>query len=763
MRLALSVDVAVKGRAGSSAPVSAITGLTIVGASPLLDKTNDYGDATARTGINCDGWVAKVTVPYLVGQTFDPTKISIVLSDPGYTAGGTTTVSRTVRGGVILRRQYNAQASPQSSNDGVTFTVYFMLTADSAGFATVFQGTTIVSATAAAGYYAASSAGSISSLTNSSTVAYPKPLFAWLQRQHTLTDSGGCYVEGVAYSWCGMNGQMVPRVEYIGKDSQGTPNVAATQTVSTPTISTLVTKGQPPECYAATIPVTALTQADLCFVNAKVYPWIGDSSAVLDLVASGVNVTGNWATANDLTPLRFKNNKTGGYGPAHASVKVGAIGGTVQATEVLSRVTPFPTVVGAMAAIQTYNNANKSHNDTGGGALWLMDDGLGGAVAHTIAAALNDQNAGNALTEIRQSPSNTATASIYVNVLVAQHPLISFHVDIQMDTAGWFRGFNTAVAYFCDGTLDQSASPPAPANYQTLAIAYNLTQARQGVFDLTSGEPGCKLIGCVNKVNSADIQTRAHTIIGCDFEHVVFSEIAAGTGSPSSQDGRVIANTKFMKMTGASGGCTFGNDIDYTKGAAVVQCITERSAGTTPNWSIGEQTTTAALSNILIICCTDVGDRTNIAYTTTAGTAGVIKEIRRRFNVAKERNTKGDTFGTVASTGNWRLRFDVDSFDFVLKGDNNNVTTPANNAWIGDFWNTPANTNLTIVATAFKLDASVSGTGAGGGDYRPTGAGNPLKLTALVPAGKSPLKYFLGGVARANDGTDAGGALQWAA
>lgn len=305
---------------GGGGPASAITSLEIVGPT-LLDATGDYGDAGSRVGVNGNGWVAKVTVPYLVGQTFDPTKITINLSDPGYDATGTTTVTRQVRGGVILRRQYNAQASLQQSNNGVTLTVYFTLTADGAGFSTVHQGTTLVSANAASGFYGASASGSISSLTNSSTVAYAKPLFAWLQRHHTLVGAGGLYVEGVAYHAYGMNGRQVARVEYIGKDSQVTPNVTATQPTSTPILSTLLTKGQKPECYAATIPVTALTQADLCFVNAKVYPWIGDSSAVLDVTADGVGVTGNFFTANPQTPLRFVNDKAGTWGNTHASVK----------------------------------------------------------------------------------------------------------------------------------------------------------------------------------------------------------------------------------------------------------------------------------------------------------------------------------------------------------------------------------------------------------------------------------------------------------
>jgi hypothetical protein len=746
---------------GGAPPAAAISSLTIMGPT-LIDATGDFGDATSRVGVNVNGWVAKATMPYLVGQTFDPSKISINLSDPGYSGAGTaTTVSRTVRGGIILRRQYSAQASQQLSNDGVTFTVYFTLTADNAGFATVHQGTTLVSASAAAGYYGASAAGAISGLTNASTVTYPKPLFAWLQRQHTLVGSGGFYVEGVAYHAYGRNGRMVAGVQYVAKDSQATPNVSATQSVSSVALSTLVAKGQPPECYAATIPVSALTQGDLCFVNAKVYPWIGDSSAVLDLSVDGASNTGNWLTANPQTVLRFVNDKSGGYGAAHASVKAGASGGTVQAGETASRSTPFPTLAAALSAVVAWNNANKGHNDSGGAKIWLMDDGAGGAVQHTITSDPGNAAAGIALTEIRPSPSNTAGVSLYSNALYAQHNRISYHVNIKMDASGWFRGFGSAVAYFCDGTLDQSASSPAQAGYETLAVAYNLTQATSGCFDLTASEPGCQLIGYVNKVNTTDRATRAHVMIGCDLEHIAVDEIAAGTGSPSSQDGKIVANNKLMKLTNAGAGSQSIGSIGYAKGFAFVQNVVERAANAYPGIEGDDQSSGNAISNAIFAANSVVGDRSNLLYSNTAASQGVLKRGSLRFNLHYKRNTKDGVQGSLVSdTGCWKHLHDVDCYDTVMTGDSAGHTAPGVANWIGEYWNTPANCNIGLAS--FTNDASVTGSGLGGGDYHPKGSGGTIAKNK-VPAGASPLAYFLDGAARANDGSDAAGALAWVA
>ncbi|MCV5208912.1 hypothetical protein OFC00_28890, partial [Escherichia coli] len=92
------------------------------------------------------------------------------------------------------------------------------------------------------------------------------------------------------------------------------PNLSATMTAAAPQLSAIQTKGQIGEVYAAAIPLANLTQGDLCRVNAKVFPWIGNASAVLDLLVDGVAVTGDATSINPQTPLRFCCDKTGGYG-----------------------------------------------------------------------------------------------------------------------------------------------------------------------------------------------------------------------------------------------------------------------------------------------------------------------------------------------------------------------------------------------------------------------------------------------------------------
>lgn len=763
---------------------AAIESLEIMGATPLLDATGDYSDATSRTGVNGNGWVAKATMPYLVGQTFDPTKITIELSDPGYSAAGVaTTRTRTIRGGRVLRRQYTAggaQANNQISNDGITFTVYFSLIADDGEFALVYDGTSLVSAEAASGYYGASSAGVIASLTNSSTRPYYKPGAAWAMRQHVRA-TGGHYVELYVVHRHGMNGQMVAGVEFIAKDSQASPNVAATQTCNVPALSTYCTKGQPPEVYSATIPVTNLTQGDVCFVNAKVYPWIGDSTAVLDLEVDGLNTTGTYATSNPQTPLRFLCDKTGAYGGAHAAVKAGAAGGTVQTSRAAAEGTPYATVSAALTALVAYNNTNKGHNTHDGSTVWLMDDGAGGAVAHVVSGSIAVASASKCLTEIRESPSNTAKASVILNVGTVTVPWgLSWHVDIDQNVnAGYFNSGVTngsVLSYYCDGTLNVSAAAlAAPVNYQQLAGVLNLTQtgtmASSGYPDSASVGGGTPrriqlalALGYVNQAASASsYQARGTVYLGCDLKRFYINEIDTSVSTlHDSQDGKIIANNKFMT---AVTGWVAGSTVGYaTRGLFIVQNLIERAvvASTITAVSLAEQSTIQAMDNVVLRSNTVVGNRLNLFYTEPATVVGILKRGTSRFNLLDQRNTKSDLFTTTSTStgrhGSWEYVNGVDNYDLCLDGDSNSIGVPADGVWLGEYWANPEHAKVTRAAVTFTDDKSERGTNTGGGTYTLTGASNAAY--DVVPSGYQCLKYDLAGAARLNNGSGAAGAYE---
>jgi hypothetical protein len=64
------------------------------------------------------------------------------------------------------------------------------------------------------------------------------------------------------------------------------------------------------EVFKGSVSTTALDQAtspSICTLDAKVYPWLG---APYQLSVDGAA----WPTPQACTPLRFVNDKTGGYG-----------------------------------------------------------------------------------------------------------------------------------------------------------------------------------------------------------------------------------------------------------------------------------------------------------------------------------------------------------------------------------------------------------------------------------------------------------------
>ncbi|TXI87769.1 MAG: hypothetical protein E6Q40_04540 [Cupriavidus sp.] len=734
---------------------STITALVVQGETVLPDGS----DAAVP-----NGWVAAATLPDDGSSTFDPTKIVLTVTDPGYDGSGTTTVTRTIRGTAIVRKQYPNQAQRLNSAASGTRTVYFALDDE------IYSGSTITAANAEAGYYGAAAAGSIAGVTNSSTLAYPKPLFAWLNTQHERATGSAFNIEAVAYHRHGRNGQMVARIEFQAKDAQGTPNLSAVQTVTAPALSSIQTQGPIVEAWKASIPLTALTQADLCLVGAKVYPWIGDSSAVLDLFVDGISTSGAVATAQTQTPLRFVCDKTGGYGGAYAYVKSGASGGTVSTTAATARAAPFATIAAAFTALKTFNNANKSHNDHSGAIIRLMDDGAGGAVAH--AAGDHDTvTAGLCWTVIEPDPSNTAAVSVSV---ATNYPADLSMWKVNITQTGRFDGTNTAGKRlaFAGMTLTISGAS-VPINYRN-AYAYFQNVTISGDISATNGfvpygggtKAGVSLmLGMIATGAAGDWRISPQAVIGCSFIGGRFeaTDLAGNTGM-EAQDGAVIANNLFRST---SRYCAFEGQA-IVRGLAVVQNVIERAvvSSAQPALQIAGDGSSTACANLVLahnsMPGVDTSGRTNILYTTLAASVGVPRTGTVRFNLFSEYNMKTDTFTSTTTltgrTGNWKARYQVGFRGNVgIRGDTNGVSSvdPSGSNWLGEALGVGCAYGQTTISF---LDDKSGASGAGGGDYRLTGSSNPAY--SRVPAGLAMLAYDLRGAVRRNNGSGAAGAFE---
>lgn len=756
--LAVSATMPAGGAVAPAAPAE-ISSFAIVSGAAALDP--DGGGL----GIEANGWVAKVTLPFRAGASLDPGRITLTVSDPGFDASGSVVRTRTIRCGKVLRRQRPNEAALQAGQVGGSFEAYVSLEDD------IYAGSTITGVECADGYYGAAEAGAVAAgaIVNTSTLAYPKPLFAWLNIQHERATGTGFAVEAVAYHRHAMLGQQVARVEFIGSD--GT-NTAATQAATAPALSSFQTQGNIVEAWKATVPLTALTQGLLCSVNAKVYPWIGDSSAVLDLSTDGIT----WPTARPRTLLRFLNDKTGGYGGAVACVKAGASGGTVQSSLSAARATPFPTINAAIAALPAWNNANKGHNDHSGSTVYLMDDGAGGAVAHAPAAGFTSTAVGQCWTDVRADPANTGAVSVSLSATRGACSLIRWFVNITHTAGNGFdSGVNSGSVLAAYESLTVNASGTVGVNYrQHFSYWRNVTatgSANPPSFVAPSGAirmQAALILGHIQETIAVDRTWNAYAVIGCRTKRVVLSEqdVATFTAIEAPTNGGVIANN-VMRDQRQSQHIARLNAMG--EGVAIVQNVFEHANVSGIALQVGADGATQAFDNVLLHHNSIVGDRLNIAYNDVAGSEGVVKRLTSRFNLMAEVNTKSDLFttsngGTTNSTGRvgpWRFLHRTGCRGDVSLIGSAAGTAPGVGSWLGEYW-PDGEYNVGRSAVGFVNDQGnwqPTGTiGAGSGDYRLTGTVNAAYSN--VPSGLAVLAFDLDGNARRNDGLGAAGAYE---
>ncbi|WP_414900310.1 hypothetical protein ACMT1E_11250 [Sphingomonas flavalba] len=746
------------GAAAPPPPEAAIVSLVVGDATPI---DPDGGGI----GIAGDGWTAQIRLPLIAGAAFDPEKLTLTVADPGYdTAGAATVRTRQIHGTRILRRQYPNAAERLAGDDGATATVTIALSD------LIYAGSTVVSVDCAAGYYGAAAAGAVAggAIVNASTRAYYKPLFAWLNLQQERATGAGFAVEGVAYHRHAMNGQQVACVAYTGSDGTHT---AAPQVCGAPALSDIQTSGNIVEAWKASVPLAALDQGTLSTVNARVYPWIGDASAVLDLAADGVA----WPTANPQTPLRFLCDKTGGYGGLEAWVKAGVSGGAVG-----SRSTPYPTLIAALAGLAAANNATKGHNDHSGSTVWLMDDGAGGAVDHGIAGDIATA-AGLCWTTIAVDPLATGAVRLSVgngaSRTFAGLGLYRFACPVVQLTSHNLNGgsdVNSAMLAF-DGPFDGNGGTVTPLNYRV-----GLIWMRNGTLTgMTNGNANpLASIGVARREQvvlalglswapGVNMAIAAFTTIGCRFSRVTPGEHQTSFAQWDSDDGRIFANNRCLDMRSPA---LFGDKRAYQRGLALVQNVFERAnVANAPALQIGADGSVAALDNLLIAYGTVPGDatenRTNWCYADAAGAAGVIRRGVALYSIFAEYNCKSDSFTTVSTAtgrvGNHELLYTVGGRGNVcVNGSTGGSRVPgvpeASDNWLGEYWETGS---LPAGAVIGFVQMRAGGAAAGGGgDYRLTGETNAAY--ARVPAGLAGLRFALDGAARRNDGTGAAGAYE---
>lgn len=741
------------------------------GISSLVVADSTAIDPVSSVGASGSGWVAIVTLKGLTSLvgTVVPTQLTLSVTDPGYdTSGAVTSVARTITGVAHLRRQYPNGNSKMISTDGTDLTIY--VTLDD----WIYSGTSIVSASIGGTFYPSCVASASPVKLNLSTLAYPKAIFGWTSQQQQVATASTYAVEGVAFHRHARNGQQVACIKYSVSD--GT-NTSAEVVVGATTTSTVITKVNPPEVWAGSVDMSTMIQAALCNVNAKVYPWIGDSTAVLNIATGGVA----WPTVVPCTLLRVVCDRTGGYGGAYAYVKVGASAGTVSATAATAAADPYPTIHGALSALKTWNNANRGHNDIGGGTIRFMDT-AGADTTHNISVAAVD-SPGIGCCTLEKDPASSVVITITPSASLKQMPANIKWRNVTLKTAVVaynFAGYNHAreIITFDNVIFDNSAAQTFLTYYDSPYI-YNCTTVGTNLDMLNNGTAAkaCPMLAGTDSSASSGWFGSGTTPLMMVGNRNCTPSIQAPVAADGF-DGMIIHNNTFSGGMSLTLNQTSAPKSLSAYGVAVVQNLLETTlTRSSISFNAFADSDISTILNYIDMHNTTVGARCSRMYNDVAATRtapnGMQKIGTSRFSIYDNYNIKTDTFNTgVGGTGNWSYTYSVGNVGNVsLFGDvsvaagtaPHNDNTPA--PYLGASWLPSSEPNLGTTLTVANVMAQFTNytvtPAAGnaiGGNYKPVTGATYIKNR--VPAGFAVLSKDISGAVRKNDGTGAAGAYE---
>lgn len=333
--------------------------------------------------LKIEGWSAKTVESMSLGWTApntslgnnpntDTPSLTLSLTSPGYEVSGSsisaTTRARTLWGSRRIRKPFPDQAQFETIVEDSDLWVLIGLTGyayedDSSLSVSVLANT--VTATDAS----TSNAVTGLSVTNNSTVAYPKPKACWVGPSSALpgTRLGEVY-DGMVFADAkhGIGGVLFTVSDESSNEvSQAVADPAPKSSERNPSSPYLCKI----PCYQASLDITSLDQGELGTARVRVYPWIGNAASVFD---------SNSHTAPALRSRPHRIDHAGTYRTVYAYVDgVGGDNSTGVASEnaATARANPYASPWDAQLGIRGYINTTFSQsNNVDGGVIRLMDN-----------------------------------------------------------------------------------------------------------------------------------------------------------------------------------------------------------------------------------------------------------------------------------------------------------------------------------------------------------------------------------------------------
>lgn len=737
--------------------------------------------STATCGASGNGWIAEIDLDGLAaggsyslgyGTDNDPSgaKIVLTVTSPGYdTSGSTTTIQRTVYGTRQVRKIYPNHAQLDESTSGGTLTVRVALS-------DFIYSVDTVTATIASGFYTGSNAVSGLSCTNGSTQAYPTSIGRWAWPVQYDRVTGNFTLEAVIFNRHARNGKPLAAVKFTVTDGTNSVNYTVTDmTVSAADAgdqySVLV--------YAATVNVSTLTQGQTLTCNFEAYPWVGDSGSVLksDLVANGG--VGIAQPSERLGPLELLCDKTGAYSGAfvvvdptngqlsNATTWVYTSRAAAEAAYASANTNSYRTAGYAFDALKAWNNANKGHNDPGGGTVLLVGSYTWNSTGRYAASGTMKTwvTVTRLSTVAKASAIWAGDSSSFLRTLRLKLEDISIggastllSDDATTNNALWLH--NTAFNNSFDGSV---------LGWTVAYATKNTVTAFRNGFAVNSATkcPWALVRGNIMPTATTPSGTRnadLYCVVGN--KNVKLRPRAHGdtSGAFRSENSIAAFNASFS-LTGPWATAAIANTgATAISNVAIIQNVVEThdGSGGEPQLVIsGDVSTETPVNNVLLWFNTFAGQRTNLAYND-----GNLASPAYRFNWALRGNnfddvnvvTDTDTHGGYSPSAGRHGNYST-VYGAGLAGNafyNRTATGAANSyspLFAGILGHVGSNEN-----PQYTTNASYTGTAAGGGDYHLTASSPALNF---IRSGAAVLPYDIEGTARRNDGTGAAGAYEY--
>jgi len=722
------------------------------------------GDISSVT-INADGWTANIKVlGFTTGETFSfgdvvagTVKGVLTVTATGYDGSKNVTApTRTLYLDHVVRKAYPSDASNDETVSGSDIIVRVALNSR-------IRSTDTVTISIAAGCFintggSAQTSNAVSGLscTNSSGLSYPKCITQWAQRPFDRWQSNPT----LAVSARHMYG--VAAVDIILTDAHS-HTVTTAATIQSRLRSAT---GYYVEEWAATCNLSTLTQGDAITARYVVYPKVGDSGAVFD--SNTPSVTDNNILTGQCNYTYYNDKSASMNVYAVVNFSTGSDGSGVSSSNlVTANASPYLTIAGAITAA----SANIIYVRAGTG--------------NVLGASVTTPPSKGYFRQVQVYPGDGTVTLQLTGTAAYSTPHLSYEgIKYQLAAgANWFDGSSgTNYLSFLNCTMDSNGQADNTTvsgfGYRSAAVFFSgctFNDASKFGFGDSFGARICHWFdGCSLPCSAAVTHFfGCYRYVGCYVQN-------AGIGSTDFQgesttgplsDPFFCEYNKVMglALTSAGVGLNAGqNSTAFAVGIACVGNIVEVKSGTSIALAIHNDSMTATMPHTVVWHNTVAGERANMCYNSKGTVSYLLSDVSVIGNAFGSTSTSADSYNIKTDTftadggasgnrvGNWPELYGVDyvsNAGAVARGAFENEFSG-----IGSFSLLQNQAGTGGSATMnFTSDKSVSGTGAGNGDYTPAAGSSLLKALA---SGYAPIKYDINGNPVLNNGNGSIGAIQ---